>query len=720
MREAAETTAPQGARRLASTLLFCVICVAVNFIGSQLTSALGSPLYLDSIGTVLSGVFGGYIPGAAVGYVTNMVTSALDPISIYYCLSNVLIAISASFFAHRGWFDKIPTILLAVVVFALIGGVLGSVITWYLYGVENAFSSPFAQQIYDATGCSPFLAQVCSDFLVDLADKGITVVIAVIVIRVLPKWLINLFDFTIWQQKPLEGEQLAAAQHAKTRALSLRTKIATILGVVMVIVAIATTSMSFIMYHRSNIEAQGRMAMGVASLAAEKVDADRVEEFLEKGEDAPGYADVEAELSAIRESSPEIQYIYVYKIMEDGCHVVLDPDTEDELGSEPGSIVPFDTAFESSINDLLTGKAIDPVVSNETYGWLLTAYKPIFNSGGQCAAYVAVDISMDTLVADETSFLVRVIILFGAFFVLVCAIAIWLAEYGIIMPINSIASGAGSFAFDDQTSRESSVNALRDLDVHTGDELENLYHVVTKTSEDTVQFIGEAHEKAETIERMQDNLILVMADLVESRDQFTGDHVRKTAAYTQVTMDEMRREGMYPDELTDEFIANVTKSAPLHDIGKIVVSDTILNKPGRLTDEEFDIMRRHTVAGAEILESSKGAVSEESYLDEACRLAAYHHEKWNGKGYPYGLSGEEIPLSARIMAVADVFDALVSKRSYKEGMPIEKAFDIIRKDAGSHFDPLVAQAFLNAEAEVRKIAEDHGDANGTAADIRDD
>ena len=164
----------------------------------------------------------------------------------------------------------------------------------------------------------------------------------------------------------------------------------------------------------------------------------------------------------------------------------------------------------------------------------------------------------------------------------------------------------------------------------------------------------------------------------------------------------------------------MVKSAPLHDVGKIVVSDTILNKPGRLTDEEFEIMKSHTLAGQEILENAKGAVSESSYLDEAQRLAAYHHEKWNGAGYPYGLAGEEIPLSARIMAVADVFDALVSKRSYKEGMPIEKALSIIHDDAGTHFDPIVAQAFLHAEAEVRRIAEEHGDDQGTAADIRDD
>ena len=116
-------------------------------------------------------------------------------------------------------------------------------------------------------------------------------------------------------------------------------------------------------------------------------------------------------------------------------------------------------------------------------------------------------------------------------------------------------------------------------------------------------------------------------------------------------------------------------------------------------------MKSHTIAGQQILESAKGAVSDSSYLDEAQRLAAYHHEKWDGSGYPYGLAGEEIPLSARIMAVADVFDALVSKRSYKEGFPIDKAFAIIEEGIGTHFDPEVARAFLHARDKARAVAE---------------
>ena len=136
-----------------------------------------------------------------------------------------------------------------------------------------------------------------------------------------------------------------------------------------------------------------------------------------------------------------------------------------------------------------------------------------------------------------------------------------------------------------------------------------------------------------------------------------------------------------------------------------MVSDTILNKPGKLTDEEFAIMKSHTTAGSKVIESAMSLVADSGYLEEAKNVATYHHERWDGKGYPSGKAGEEIPLSARIMAVADVFDALVSKRSYKEPFPFEKAMDIIKEGAGTQFDPEIAKIFIESEAEVRKITE---------------
>ena len=231
-------------------------------------------------------------------------------------------------------------------------------------------------------------------------------------------------------------------------------------------------------------------------------------------------------------------------------------------------------------------------------------------------------------------------------------------------------------------------------------------------STDSVNYVEELEAKNETISKMQMALIMVLVDMVEGRDEDTGDHIRKTAAYTRIIMNGLRKKGYYTDQITDQFMYDVFHSAPLHDVGKIGVSDLILNKPGKLTDEEFEEMKKHTLIGEEIMNKVIEAVPNSGYLTEARNLAGGHHEKWNGKGYPRGLAGEEIPLSARIMAVADVFDALISKRVYKPPFTIEKALSIIKEDAGSHFDPLVAEAFLAEEEEVRKVAEAFGNDMG--------
>jgi response regulator RpfG family c-di-GMP phosphodiesterase len=362
-------------------------------------------------------------------------------------------------------------------------------------------------------------------------------------------------------------------------------------------------------------------------------------------------------------------------------------------------------AFADYLPALLAGEEIEPVESNETYGWLLTLYRPIRNSEGVTQCYAAVDLNMNHITVDGYRFLAKVLALFLGFFVIVMTVALWLAEYNVIQPINSMAQTASRFAFDSEEARVEALGSIRYLDIHTDDEIENLYDAMVKTTEDMLSNIAHMQGQNEKISKLQNGLIMVLADMVESRDENTGDHVRKTAAYVNLIAQELRKAHIYEDQLTDEFIRDVVNSAPLHDVGKIHIPDAILNKPGKLTDEEFEKMKTHTTAGSDIITKAMSMVSDtsSSYLEEARNLAHYHHEKWNGKGYPEGLKGEEIPLSARIMAVADVFDALVSRRSYKDPFPFEKAMDIIREGSGSHFDPNIAEVFIKASDEVRGI-----------------
>ena len=186
-----------------------------------------------------------------------------------------------------------------------------------------------------------------------------------------------------------------------------------------------------------------------------------------------------------------------------------------------------------------------------------------------------------------------------------------------------------------------------------------------------------------------------MVILIESKDQITGTHSRNTSKYVRILVEELQKCDTF--HITDTFSNSIISAAPLHDIGKVAIPDNVLKKEGKYTAEEFECMKRHTILGRDILEKEIKLFPELVCLKEAKVLAEYHHEKWNGTGYPHRLKGEEIPVSARIMAVADVFDALTAKRQYKDAFDFEKSVQIIKDGFGTHFDPEIVQAFLNAK-----------------------
>ena len=208
--------------------------------------------------------------------------------------------------------------------------------------------------------------------------------------------------------------------------------------------------------------------------------------------------------------------------------------------------------------------------------------------------------------------------------------------------------------------------------------------------------------KTARIEILQDKLILGMSDIIESRDNNTGGHVKRSSLAIRIFADELRK---HKDKYNfdEQFLRNIIKAAPMHDLGKIAVDDRILRKPGKFTDEEFEEMKTHSSKGANIVRQILDGVEDSDFCNVAINLTHYHHEKWNGKGYPCGLKGKEIPIEARIMALADVFDALVSKRCYKEKMNFNDAFNIIRESLGSHFDPELGEVFLNCKQQLEQF-----------------
>lgn len=231
------------------------------------------------------------------------------------------------------------------------------------------------------------------------------------------------------------------------------------------------------------------------------------------------------------------------------------------------------------------------------------------------------------------------------------------------------------------------------------DDTENQHYIKLLNSYNA-ELESEVAQKTAHIVEMHDNLILSMATMVESRDNSTGGHIRRTSEGVRLLIEEMRADETC--EFTEKFCHDIVKAAPMHDLGKIAVDDAILRKPGRFTPEEFEKMKAHAPEGARIVHEILKGTDDLEFHHIAENVAHYHHERWDGSGYPKGLAGDDIPIEARIMAIADVYDALVSKRVYKESMSFEQADSIIMDGMGTQFDPSLKKYYLSAKPKLER------------------
>ena len=219
---------------------------------------------------------------------------------------------------------------------------------------------------------------------------------------------------------------------------------------------------------------------------------------------------------------------------------------------------------------------------------------------------------------------------------------------------------------------------------------------------------GEVDRQTRTVVELQSAILKTVAELVERRDSVTGGHIDRTQRYLGMLLEYLLEHGIYVEELSQWDTDLVILSSQLHDVGKIAIKDDILMKPGKLTDEEFEQMKKHTVFGVDIIRSIEEKTTENAFLQYAEIMAGSHHEKWDGSGYPYGLSGYEIPLMGRLMAIVDVYDALTNDRPYKKALAHEDALEIIQEGSGTHFDPQIAETFIEHETEFGNVALDFG------------
>ena len=415
------------------------------------------------------------------------------------------------------------------------------------------------------------------------------------------------------------------------------------LGMIVILVLVLITAfaasifVSAALFNRATREYREELITSAADLAASMIDSSRISEWLESGPDEE-YLRTAGRLQNICNNTPYLQYLYVYQIRPDGCHVVFDLETaEDELlaydevpemdTSPVGTVVGFDEAFEPLIPALLAGQEIDIIESNNTFGWLLTKYRPVYDSDGNCAAYVGADISMIGVTDYNRNFLNWIVGISSVFLVALLLICVY--SY---------------------------------LHIRRADKLD------------------ESERRRKEQQLLFEQTAEALASAIDAKDPYTNGHSRRVAEYSR----EIAR-GAGKDE---EECEKVYFAALLHDVGKIGVPGSIINKKGRLTDEEFGLIKRHPVLGGQILSTIK----QSPWLSLGAR---YHHERYDGRGYPEGLTGENIPEISRIIAVADAYDAMTSNRSYRSAIPQHIVREEIVKGIGAQFDPEFAKAMLH-------------------------
>ena len=432
-----------------------------------------------------------------------------------------------------------------------------------------------------------------------------------------------------------------------------------------------------------------------------------------------GYEDMRERLNKIKENS-DIEYLYaIYFDDVDDIHSLtyaINTKTQEELKAGGNYTLLGTPCEEGSFEDetvkvlqeaVRKGKKESGVLDgySDEYGHMLNGYKVIFDSNGDPVGLLCVEIDMNDITVELNQYVRNVVIFAAIFTVIVIGIYVTKIEYSVIYPITGITRASDDFIskIGDQDAMDESAAGLKKMDIRSKNEVGDLYRTVSRMETDISGQFRDIRQYTENILKMQNGLMILMADMVEIRDSDTGAHIQKTAAYVSLLLDGLKRKGLHPDILTPQYIEAVIKSAPLHDIGKIKIPDAVLNKTGELTKEEYEIMKTHTTSGKAIIDKAITDVEGEDYLVEARNMAAYHHERWDGTGYPEGLKGEQIPLSARVMAVADVLDALTSPRVYKPAFPLSKALRIIEEGKGVQFDPDCVEVLKESIPQVIEI-----------------
>ena len=669
----------------------------------------GNPLYLDTVGTICVTMFLGPFYGISVAVASNLVSTIFFADAIYYSSVNAIIAIYTARFLRKKLYKSVKGVITYALAISVIAGVLSSLIELAVMGDSaQAMINEAARSFGMATGLPYIASVIITSIFMNILDKGLTCILVGVILRFIPRRIKDSVVDGRWVHYSIyddSADNTVISREKIHHSVRARTTIIMIISSVILTVFVGWVSVRLYFNYEKNSRISA--ARGLAQLASTFIDAERIDTYVNEGENAPGYSDTAEKITRIYAASDKVAYLYVTQFRNGILKGVFDVKGDEDAPEpyNPGEVIEISPEFEAYLAAVEKGQEATPPEVNDAWGNLISVAYPVKNQTGATVALVIADVSVEDLMDFVWEFLVKTVLILAGILIFIVAFELWITETYTVRPIAGMVKCVDRFAEagDDQEQLDANVRMIRSLDIQTGDEVERLYTTISNMTLKQAEQMRNIRHLSESTATMQDGLIITMADLVESRDSDTGAHVQKTAAYVKIIAEGLRDKGYYTGKVTPRFISDVVRSAPLHDVGKINIPDGILNQARKLTDEEFELMKTHTTAGKQIIEKAINTVQGGMYLKEARNMAAYHHERWDGRGYPEGLHGEVIPLSARIMAVADVFDALTSPRVYKPAMPIEEALVILKEGAGTQFDPKCVEVFMDSLPEVKVI-----------------
>ena len=637
---------PKNARTLRITLT--LLGIATNIIMAFLTSRLSIPLFLGSIGTIaVSAISGTFFSGILTAVVSSVVCSIFFPVAIYFSFFNSMIAIATAWFFRKYSFRKAGRSLLFVFFVILYSALVTSCIQFANFGEsQESLIAQNARSLASVLNISYFKSFLFINFMLEVLDKGFSFAVVVTILNFIPKEKLKDLKNGVWRQRPLYESELRAIKNWRSDvkySLRIRNTLILVVSTVILISAMCWTGGRLYFEHVKS--ERTKIARNCIKFAADTINPGIIDDFIKHGNSHPDYDTTANLLYKIWKVSPGIQSLYIIKLEEFGGRFIfyINDTNNEKQHYNIGELISFQNEIMKDFPTVFSGAEIETVKSDTLFNWKKTLYCPVQDSSGKKVCYVGADITVNFINSYMATFLSHFLIIVAGFFLLIVAYAVWTTMVYTSYPISSIASCVESFSQtdEDQEKLDENVRAIRSLDIHTGDEVEKLYKAICRMTLNQAEQMRDIMRLSDSTLKMQDGLIITMADMVESRDSDTGAHVQKTAAYVKIIVEGLKKKDYYSQKITPKFMSDVVRSAPLHDVGKINIPDEVLNKPGKLSDEEFAIMKTHTTAGKLILENAISTVQGENYLKEARNMAAYHHERWDGSGYPKGLKGRK-------------------------------------------------------------------------------